>query len=167
MRICLTLGCALALAACASTDPGSIAADRHRKDAGVTVVDAPPTSTGGNTVTCYSEGSPAATCTLPVHCCFDDYSSQHNGGCTTSACIYGEITCDGPEDCGAGQVCCAHPTNDPIDGTIGYLLACHSGGCAAGDWEICHPTTGCSTGASCVTAYGNQNDLPRTLYVCQ
>jgi len=117
-------------------------------------------------VSCYTEGNPGQTCRLPVHCCFDDYSSQHNGGCSTNTCSF-EITCDGPEDCGAGQVCCAHAVNDPTDGTIGYLLACQSGGCATGDWEICHPTTGCSTGTTCVTAYGNQNDLPRTLYVCQ
>lgn len=120
-------------------------------------------------VTCYSEGNPAATCTLPVHCCFSNYSSQHDGTCTTDSCNYGTITCDGPEDCAAGDVCCAHAITDPTDGTIGYTLACQAGACgsAVTDHEICHPDSGCAYGGSCVTAYGNANDLPRTLYICK
>ena len=167
MRIWLSLTCAFTLAACAASDPGTVAVERHRKDAGVTTVDA-PVSTGGTagTVSCYSEGDPGATCTLPVHCCFGNYSSQHDGGCSTNPCSF-EITCDGPEDCAAGSVCCSHETDDTYFGVTSNVLACQVGGCAAGDREICHPATGCSTGASCVTAYGNDNDLPRTLYVCQ
>lgn len=173
---------ALALAACGgdtTTDPL-----RHPKDASTTsspdastpdasTPDAPPdagTVTGGtpDVVTCYSEGNPGATCTLPIHCCFSNYSAYHDGVCTTSSCLYGTITCDGPEDCPSGQLCCAHAVTDPTYGTT-YMLACQSGACGAAplNQEICHPDTGCSTGATCVTAYGNDNDLPRTLYICR
>ena len=179
-----------ALAACGDVNA------RHPRDASPTTGDASPTGTAdastgtadastapdsgtgtgtgsgsdqASVVTCYSEGAPAATCTLPVHCCFSNYSSQHDGTCTTQSCTYGTITCDGPEDCAAGDVCCAHAITDPTVGTIGYTLACQAGACgsAATDHEICHPDSGCAYGGSCVTAYGNANDLPRTLYICK
>jgi hypothetical protein len=158
-----------AVAAC-ETEPTDSATQRtrHTRDAAAIVVDSAPVSASG-TVSCYTEGEPDATCTLPVHCCFTNYSSQHDGRCTTSSCPYGTIDCDGPEDCAAGELCCAHAITDPYDGTIGYTLACQTGACGAAPYnrELCHPATGCSTGAACVTAYGNDNDLPRTLYVCQ
>ncbi|HEU4728115.1 MAG TPA: hypothetical protein VFT22_09510 [Kofleriaceae bacterium] len=131
--------------------------------------------TGGisGTVSCYSEGYPNTTCTLPVHCCFSNYSAQHNGECTTSACTWGTISCDGPEDCASGQHCCAHASIDPDWGTIGYTLACQASACgpAPVNQELCHPSATsaagtCSSG-SCVTAFGNDNDLPRTLYICK
>jgi hypothetical protein len=157
-----------ALAACDLTSEPTVSQEaRHRRDAGVPVVDAPAPSSG-DTVACYSEGSPSATCTLPVHCCFSNYSSQRNGSCTTNACAYGTISCDGPEDCAAGQRCCAHAIEDPTDGTIGYTVACQRAcGDEPLDRELCHPATGCSSGAACVTAYGNDNDLPRSLYICE
>jgi hypothetical protein len=158
----LTLACAFA--ACdAPTTETDLA--RHHKltvDAAPVVVDASATT---GDITCYTEGDPTATCTLPVHCCFSNYSSEHDGSCTTDACAFGTITCDGPEDC-AGGVCCAHAITDPYDGAIGYTVACQTS-CGSGDREICHPASGCSTGTSCVTAYGNDNALPRTLFVCQ
>jgi hypothetical protein len=181
MRKYSLLTVALALVACGAdtTDP------LHHKDAAVgspppdarsTTPDASPsppdagTTTGATpgSVTCYSEGNPGATCALPVHCCFSNYSSFHDGVCTTQSCVYGTIMCDGPEDCPSGELCCAHAVSDPVYGTK-YRLACQSGGCGSAplNQEICHPATGCSTGAACVTAYGNDNDLPRTLYICR
>src|ERR1043165_1067864 len=60
---------------------------------------------GGGTVSCYSEYAPSATCTLPSHCCFSNYSAEHAGSCDTAACTWGTIDCDGPEDCAIGQRC--------------------------------------------------------------
>ena len=165
----------LCAAACVATpDDTGDDLDRRRKDArtaDTTRIDAapPPTSTGAGTVSCYTEGVPTASCAPPDHCCFSNYSAQHNGYCTTSTCAYGTITCDGPEDCAAGDRCCAHAITDPYDGTVGYTLACQSTACGAPplDQQLCHPATGCGDGRSCVTAYGNDNDLPRTLYICQ
>jgi hypothetical protein len=99
---------------------------------------------------------------------FTNYSAQRDGYCTNDTCAYGTIDCDGPEDCTAGELCCAHAITDPDYGTIGYTIACQAGACGAApqNRELCHPSTGCSTGAACVTAYGNDNDLPRTLDVC-
>ena len=168
---------ACALVACAApVDSTNLA--RHRPgpgshpDAPVTVADAPSGGTGGTgsgTIACYTEGDPSATCTLPTHCCFNNYSAQHDGSCTTSACSYGTITCDGPEDCATGQLCCAHAIRDPDFGTIGYTVACQTGSCGNDSLnvEVCHPASGCSNGGNCVTAYGHDNDLPRALDVCE
>lgn len=123
-------------------------------------------------VSCYSEGNPSAACTLPTHCCFTNYSAQHNGSCTSSSCTWGTINCDGPEDCGAGQRCCAHAIEDPNDGVVGYTLACQQNACGAAplNEELCHPTTmatGTCSAGSCVNTVGHNNDLPRTLSVCR
>lgn len=166
MRTLQLCAAALVLAACAddSTVSTSDEARRHR-DGGTdtTTVDAttPPTGTGGS-ISCYTEGAPANTCTLPVHCCFSNYSSQHDGYCTTSACSQSTIECDGPEDCAAGENCCGH------FGDLGWTLACQSGSCGAppANEELCHDTTTCDAG-SCISVYGVNNDLPRTLEICR
>lgn len=120
-----------------------------------------------NTVSCYSQNAPTMTCTLPTHCCFSNFDAQHNGTCETSACTWGTISCDGPEDCSSGERCCAHAIIDPDQGLMGYTLACQAGPCGAApiNQELCHPGT-CSTG-TCVTALGHDNDLPRSLDICQ
>lgn len=161
------------LAACTETTGSSVDELRKHRDAGVTSVDAPApvdaaASTGSGIITCYTEGEPSATCALPVHCCFTGYTSQHDGYCTTDACAFGTITCDGPEDCAAGERCCSRAIVDPDNGTVGYTIGCSATACGAPpyDYEVCHPLTGCSSG-TCVSAYGNDNDLPRTLYICE
>jgi hypothetical protein len=129
----------------------------------------------GGTISCYTQGSPGTTCTLPTHCCFTNYDAAHNGACTTAACTWGTIECDGPEDCTGGQHCCAHAIATPDSGVVGYQLACQASACGAApsNQELCHPTAAsaagtCSSPSSrCVTAFGNDTDLPQTLYICQ
>jgi hypothetical protein len=173
MRKLQLCAAALALAACASDsdDTGNGTSNEARKrprppatvDAAVTA-DAATTSTDpAGTVTCYTEGAPATTCTLPVHCCFGNYSAQHDGYCTTDSCAWGTIACDGPEDCASGQHCCATAL-----ASGGWMLACQSAACASppSGEELCHDTSTCSSG-SCVSAYDVNYDLPRTLDVCR
>lgn len=129
----------------------------------------PPSSGGDGTVSCYSQAKPDRTCSSPEVCCFTNYSAQHDGYCSASACAWGTIACDGPEDCASGESCCAHATTDPEWGTTGWMLACSASACGAPplDRELCHPGgTPCSGGKACVSAFGVANDLPRTLYVC-
>ena len=156
---------ALALVACASDsdDPGAEA--RRGKGHGTpsTTPDAAvstPTDPVG-TVSCYSEGAPQTECSLPTHCCFSNYSAQHNGYCTTSQCAWGTIDCDGPEDCASGY-CCGHKSE------YGWTLACQATACGAPglNEELCH-TSGTCGGRSCVGAYGVAYDFPRTLSVCR
>jgi len=160
-----------ALAACSQSEDGTTLDRRHpRPDATVvTTADAASTSTAGD-VSCYTEGNPAQSCALPVHCCFSNYSSQHDGFCTTSACAYGTIDCDGPEDCATGQHCCSHARFSSDGSLSGYSLACQANACGAApaSYELCHRGgAACSNGGTCVTAYLNDNDLPRTLDICK
>jgi hypothetical protein len=173
MRKLQLCAAALVLAACAPDS--SELSDEARKgkghggttsttaDAAVSTADAAVTTSSAGSVSCYTEGAPSNTCTLPTHCCFSNYSAQHNGGCTTSACTWGTIDCDGPEDCAAGQYCCANA----IDGG-GWTLACQSTSCGAPPLheELCHDSASCSSG-SCVNTLSVNWDLPRTLYVCR
>ena len=159
-----------ALATCTSED--SAVVDRHKAhiDAGVTVVDATPPTGGVGAVTCYAQANPTTTCAQPEHCCFSNYSAQHDGACTTASCAYGTIDCDGPEDCATGERCCSHALVDPNEGLVGYAVACQASACGAAplDYELCHPDgPACPNGSHCVTAFGNDNDLPRTLYLCK
>jgi hypothetical protein len=132
--------------------------------------------TGGTgVISCYTEGNPGATCTLPTHCCFSNYSSQHDGACSTAACTWGTMECDGPEDCSGGQHCCAHAIVTPDSGVIGYQMACQASACGAApaNQEMCHPTGASAAGtcssptSRCVTAFGNDSDLPPSLHICQ
>ena len=128
---------------------------------------------GGGVVSCYSAFAPSATCALPTHCCFTNYSSEHAGSCETAACGWGTIDCDGPEDCGAGQHCCAHAIIDAEDGVTGYKLACQTDACGAApvNVELCHggagATSTCDGGRACVSAGSYYYDLPGTLSICQ
>jgi hypothetical protein len=121
------------------------------------------------TVTCYAQGSPSATCSSPQHCCFSNFSSQHDGSCSAGSCGWGTISCDGPEDCASGNRCCSKAIRDPNLGTIGYTVACQAAPCGAPDlnFQVCHTTAQCPSGTTCVTALGNDNDLPRTLNICK
>ena len=62
------------------------------------------------------------------------------GAHCAAACNFIELpaTCDGPEDCGGGQQCCA----DQATGA-------HCGSCAANQVEVCHRDSECSAG-SCI-----------------
>lgn len=162
--------CALAACVHDTVTDEDVAEARKHKDAGTTA-DAPPPPpppppSSDGIVSCYTEGNPGATCTLPVHCCFTNYSSQHNGECTTSACFWGTIACDGPEDCPAGQHCCGHALIDPALGLTGWSLACQADACGAppANEELCHAD---GPGCSCTSAYLTNNDLPRTLSICR
>jgi hypothetical protein len=180
MRNMLATTATLCIFVSCATDDGDDTLDRRRPrhDAAVKVVDGPVatpdsgsgTGTGTGTVSCYRESAPSATCTLPSHCCFTNYGATHNGYCDTGKCAWGTIDCDGPEDCASGERCCARAILDGEGSTVGYRMSCSSSACGSpplGD-ELCHPDgQACSNGGSCVTAFGNQRDLPRSLYVCR
>ena len=155
-------------AACAGDDDlrqSTEARHHHRVDAGVPSVDA---ATSSGPIACYTEGFPAQSCSAPDHCCFTNYSSQHDGYCTTSTCAYGTITCDGPEDCASGQHCCAHALRDPNLGTTGYTVGCQATACGTPplNQELCHASSTCG-GKTCVSAAIADYDLPRVLSICQ
>jgi hypothetical protein len=160
--------------------------ERVHRDAGLPSHDAasPPADggrpTGGDpgpavagAVSCYLSVAPNTTCTLPSHCCFTNFSAQHDGECASSSCGWGTIDCDGPEDCRGGQHCCAHAMMDSVNGLTGYKLGCQASACGGApiNQELCHPTASaagtCSGNRACVPARDFDYDLPRTLYICQ
>ncbi len=106
-------------------------------------VDASPDATTAGTpgkVDC----GPGKTCdlSLGLACCFD--STMQSGICVTSGtqCMLGAgiylFSCDGPEDCVAGSVCCAY---------AGGVAQCSGGGNCGPYDPVCHSTHTCPTGA--------------------
>ena len=148
--IVLTTLSAFAFAACADD---TVLEDTARKK---------PKGPPPGAVLCYSQAAPSAWCGEPDHCCFSS-ESQHDGTCTTDACAWGTVTCDGPEDCARGEHCCATYTSS------GVTIACQANACLAapaGD-ELCHEPSVCADGRWCITADGTQPALPRTLAICR
>src|SRR6266496_3279660 len=172
-----------------STDPTVIL--RHHRRISITAGTGGTTGTGGSAISsgsagtvgsggtsgsgatsstrviaCYSGGAPTATCTGTDHCCFNNYSASHEGYCTTDACEFGRMECDGPEDCASGNVCCAERMSDPA-GTgyaLGYVVACRTGSaCPTGTWQLCHtsPTRDCGLGRSCQPSGPVNAELPQ------
>jgi len=162
----------LALAACGhhdstKTDSGTVTGDGTQTD-GTGSGSGSSTSIDGQIVSCYSQGAPTATCTLPSHCCFSNFSSQHNGACETTSCAWGTIECDGPEDCTGGGHCCSTQLMDQ-NGILGYRVACQATACGAHPLheELCNIASPACSSGTCVSAYGVNNDLPRSLYICR
>jgi hypothetical protein len=142
-------------------------------DAGGGTIDDGGVLAGAGVVSCYSEHAPSATCALPSHCCFTNYTAAHTGSCDTAACTWGTIDCDGPEDCATGQRCCAHVIIDPDNGITGYKLACQTDACGAApaNVELCHggatAAGTCDGDRACVSVANQDYDLPRTLSTCR
>lgn len=140
------------------------------RDAGTTV----PPPTGAGTVACYTQGAPGNTCQQPDHCCFDRYTAKHNGYCdSTPTSCYGDMTCDGPEDCPSGGSCCAVGIKDPT-GTfvvaVGYRIACQAGPCEKAPMvhELCHQgATASGTCSDPAAQCGSFADFPSVLSVCK
>ena len=159
-----------ALAACSQSEDGTTLDRRHpRPDATVvTTADAASTPTAGD-VSCYTEGNPAQSCALPVHCCFSNYSSQHDGLCTTSAWRTARSLRRAGRLRDRPALLLARAVLER--GSLsGYSLACQANACGAApaSYELCHRGgAACSNGGTCVTAYLNDNDLPRTLDICK
>jgi hypothetical protein len=121
-----------------------------------------PTPPPGGTFTCYSTTDPGATCSAPQQCCFDGTAS-HSGACGSSCSSWGTLACDGPEDCSNGQRCCATMTGAGV--TVGCADTCLP--YFQGGDELCHEPSVCDGGRWCITAYGTQPALPRTVAICR
>jgi hypothetical protein len=119
-------------------------------------------------IACYSSGAPNTVCSGGQHCCFSNYSADHNGYCSASDPCDFRMDCDGPEDCGSGQVCCAKRLTDPSGIALGYKVACTTrSACPSGQWQLCHSSaskTKCPTGHACVPTYNYE--LPKVVQLC-
>ena len=160
-RAIILIGAITALAGCVGDAEDADELERKKPKPGSTV-DAGAGTTSG-VYTCYATSAPAQTCTTAQACCFDG-TFEHSGSCSSSACTtYGSLRCDGPEDCSDGQKCCATITRDGV--TVGCAAECLP--YFEGGDELCHEPSFCSGGRSCITAYGTQPALPRTVSICR
>jgi len=112
-------------------------------DAGGGVADTGPRADSGATgIDCMGSTCDPAT----QHCCI---TGMPGGGATGmcvdlgTMCMGAAVDCDGPEDCGGGEVCCARGSLSGI--TVGCEPA--SDGCGTGgfgEFELCHDVADCS-----------------------
>jgi len=129
-------------------------------DGGVVVVDASPVDAGGptdgggaGTIDCGMMTCNAAT----EQCCLGGGPGGGTATCIAigDTCMGVASDCDGPEDCGAGQVCCASRDSS---GGFGARCAdsCGGGGTIGGGFELCHDAMDCSDRADmcCPLAFG-------------
>jgi hypothetical protein len=192
-------------AACADHgDPSSVAAQAAHKPPkpdGGAAADGGPTfgdPSAPGIFSCYTPSACAQTCTAPQYCCFSNSGLYgvpgEEGTCSDAPCVQsgsaiGSQSCDGPEDCPSGQLCCAVEVWDPDFGIISNTIACQAGPCAATSpnvaYELCHPNGApCSNpGQSCIIANApstsvngcpagqgaptvGDHDMPFNIHVC-
>jgi hypothetical protein len=65
-----------------------------------------------------------------------------------ASCLLGAITCDGPEDCPAGRVCCSAET--AAEGFAGTSCVVPAD-CAAPSRIVCHSPSDCPSAHVCTT----------------
>lgn len=95
--------------------------------------------------------------------CLDGCCSGVNARCieVSASCSIADY-CDGPEDCGAGQVCCLESRRSAGNNYIG--AACRES-CEGPEQEVCHDEGDCGGGGSCVRGWSNLGYADRG--VCQ
>lgn len=185
----------MTVVACVNSDQtstDSIESHGKRRDAAIDSppppppVDAPAPGASG-WVSCYSTGNPNKSCSLATgsFCCFDNYTSSHNGWCTgapaPTVCTENTLFCDTDNDCASGQKCWARQYQDPPPpppegeegggGNLHITASCENSPPSpvqAGPWHLCYPGDGtCAAGQACVQAAQAQvHGLPSKIYVC-
>jgi hypothetical protein len=108
---------------------------------------------GGTDVCC---GGGEDTCAASSDACF---TRAEDGSLAGAA-----VTCDGAEDCAAGQVCCAI-----VDPTAGSGTSCMPAShCEAYAGAVaCHEDRGCILGGACRAADAAGKTFPPSLMTCQ
>jgi hypothetical protein len=101
--------------------------------------------TGGGAGTSANAGVKCGTgsCDPAGSCCV----TNGNSACETQ-CNGTVVSCDGPEDCGSGEVCCGSSgSNGSYTG-----FACKNGCSGVGDVIVCHASQDCPTGTNCTVS---------------
>ena len=99
----------------------------------------PPAIAPGATVSC--EGQSCTNATGP--CCPATQTMNRTGMCWSGCSV--AVTCDGPEDCSNGNVCCSFESAAGLAGTSCASLA----QCAAPSRVICRQQTDCLASQKC------------------
>jgi len=108
--------------------------------------DGPPAIAPGATVSC--EGRTCTNATGP--CCPATEMMSRVGVCSTGCSV--AVTCDGPDDCAPGTVCCSLESSAGFAGT-----ACvQAEGCTSPSRVICRQPADCPASQTC----GRPNPLP-------
>lgn len=154
----------LVVIACVGDDPKPAPAGG---DAGV---DAPSASSGSSSSSGGDSGArdprvacSAAQCGASEVCCALKTEKWPNAGCRpVGGCSDRELACDGPEDCPAGQSCCAERNAGVPPGLGGAHCATT---CPKTTDALCHSPADCG-GKSCAPFDGAVGDFPDFVKVC-
>ena len=101
-----------------------------------------------------SDGVPAAgeircgiaVCTAATTSCCPATTMMSRGPICTATCPLAAITCDGPEDCPTGRVCCS--VENATEGFAGTSCALPAD-CAAPSRIVCHSPSDCPSAQGC------------------
>jgi len=155
----------------ASQPCGSVVVDAGTGGTGGAPSDAGVGGTGGSTtdagtpgaIVCGSNNNPGV-CNVGDKCCVLspglDYcdSASATCQCSNGNCNITEVTCDGNEDCGAGQMCCGI-----ISGNTYTKTVCQASCNGTTEREICHPNGTCVTPN---TTCSHPQALPQYIWRC-
>lgn len=95
----------------------------------------------------------------PGRCCINDmgsYCSTDECRCEGLFCFVATLECDGPEDCGRGQICCAEQNSrEEFPRRLSCRDRCDNGTFTERT-EICHPgePDACRDGGTCMETEG-------------
>ena len=112
-------------------------------------------------------------CLLPDKCCYNTTLSDGMCAVPTAACgdTIETFTCDGPEDCSTGNICCSVPLVFATGGAAALPLppvpsvtntVCTTAQACAAGRRVCHAVADCAPGWTCAAAAG----LPAPYKVC-
>lgn len=123
----------------------------------------PPPPPGTGTMKC-GLGTNEQLCNLAEgqKCCYLDPGLDYCAAevnpcqCDQPGCTLGDFLCDGPEDCGTGEVCCG-----VWDGSRFSSLECRTD-CGGPNFLVCQDSSQCGPGGSCAQAV----QLPEFVQIC-
>jgi hypothetical protein len=114
------------------------------------------TSAGGNGTGGSPSGESVAcgnmACALPATSCCNNYNEPEECIAPGGDCTYGVVlACDGPEDCGAGEVCCATLYTQGAGNSYEYTSCAST--CTGKDFRVvCGASGECPQGKTCGTS---------------
>ena len=100
------------------------------------------------TVPCGDGNSVLVDCTPGQDCCFSSESAAYDHCGASGSCTDYVFTCNEPDDCPSGSVCCADEDILGFTGTISCVTTCN-------DKRLCAQASDCNSGETCSQYFAN------------